>query len=196
MMLEPTVSHDVAVSSCSLGQGTRGRRVYLAGAYTAAAAGSNGEASRLNGAIHAGSRWRQILEETERALRVDGWAVFLPHRDVSRWGARNVAPADVASESLAAVATSHVMIAILGESFGTHVEVGTALGLGIPTIIVRLAGGSESYFGSGVAESELVSTIVLPSVEDLPSAVTAGSFEEALARAAVTHLAVRGSAER
>lgn len=166
-------------------------RIYLAGAYTSVASpgadDSNGDrpSQAINGVIDTKSPWRQLLEETERALESTGWSVFLPHREVSRWGARDVAPADVATECLAAVASSDAVMGILGRSFGTHIEVGMAIGLGIPTVVVRFDGSSESYFGSGVAQSDLVSALVLAEVEDLPAAIYSGRFEAAYVRATV-----------
>lgn len=164
-------------------------RIYLAGAYTSVASpsadGGDGSSQAINGVIDTKSPWRQLLEETERALESTGWSVFLPHREVSRWGARDVAPANVATECLAAVASSDAVMGILGQSFGTHIEVGMAIGLGIPTVVVRFDGSSESYFGSGVAQSDLVSALVLAEVEDLPAAIYSGLFEAAYVRATV-----------
>lgn len=184
---------EVRKCRCGVGRGgaaESGRlRIYLAGAYTSIASsnvdGAGRSSDTVNGVISTLSPWRQLLEETERALESRGWSVFLPHREVSRWGSRDIAPAGVAMECLTAVASSDAVIAILGESFGTHVEVGMALGCGIPTVIVRSSGCNESYFGLGVAASNLVSALVLTEVTDLPLAIYNGRFQFAYQRAAV-----------
>lgn len=171
-------------------------RIYVAGAYTSAVSpakenngASTGSAHAINGVIPDESPWRQLLEDTEKALGLAGWSVFLPHREVSQWGSREVTPGEVAVECLAGVASSDAVLAILGESFGTHVEVGMALGLGIPTVVVRSKQRNESYFGSGVADSGLVAPLTLSDLGDLPSAVASSGFvsayEQAIAKSLV-----------
>jgi nucleoside 2-deoxyribosyltransferase len=145
----------------------------VAGAYTGgsfAATKTNGRltdpAQAANGVIPHESPWRQLLEDTERALGLAGWSVFLPHREVSRWGSREITPGEVAAECLSAVALSDAVLAILGESFGTHVEVGMALGLGIPTVVVRSKQKTESYFDTGVADSGFVAPLILSDLRE------------------------------
>jgi hypothetical protein len=158
-------------------------RIYVAGAYTSATSTANdtngpseGSVRAVNGVISDKSPWRQLLEDTERALGSVGWSVFLPHREVSRWGSRKITPGEVAAECLSAVALCDAVLAILGESFGTHVEVGMALGLGIPTVVVRSKQKTESYFGAGVADSGFVAPLVLSDLRELPSVVASGGF--------------------
>lgn len=169
-------------------------RIYVAGAYTSAVSAANeadgvsvGSVHAINGVIPDESPWRQLLEDTEKELRLAGWSVFLPHKEVSQWGCREITPGEVAAECLAAVASSDAVLAILGESFGTHVEVGMALGLGIPTVVVRSKQKAESYFGSGVADSGFVAPLTLADLRDLPSAVISGEFiaayEQAMTKA-------------
>jgi hypothetical protein len=171
-------------------------RIYVAGAYTSVTSAatqtsspSGGSVQDVNGVISDESPWRQLLEDTERALGLAGWSVFLPHREVSRWGSREITPGEVAAECLSAVASSDAVLAILGESFGTHVEVGMALGLGIPTVVVRSEQKNESYFGAGVADSGFVAPLVLSDLRELPSAVVSGGFiaayEQAMTKATV-----------
>lgn len=165
-------------------------RIYLAGAYTGATSAARQPSGlsvdsvhAVNGVISDESPWRQLLEDTERALGLAGWSVFLPHREVSQWGSREITPGEVAAECLSAVASSDAVLAILGESFGTHVEVGMALGLGIPTVVVRSKQKTESYFGAGVADSGFVAPLVLSDLRELPLAVAFGGFSAAYERA-------------
>ncbi len=167
-------------------------RIYVAGAYTGAASATTetngrltGSAQIANGVISDKSPWRQLLEDTERALELVGWSVFLPHREVSRWGSREITPGEVAAECLSGVALSDAVLAILGESFGTHVEVGMALGLGIPTVVVRAKQKAESYFGAGVVDSGFVAPLVLSDLRELPSAVASGRFTAVYEQAVV-----------
>ncbi|GAA0981651.1 hypothetical protein GCM10009555_050130 [Acrocarpospora macrocephala] len=153
-------------------------KVYLAGPFTAVA-------DSAAGVIDADSPWRRILEATERALGDKGWGVFLPHRDVSRWGLRDAAPEEIATECLEAVLASDCVIAVLGESFGTHVEVGTAIGRSIPTIIIDAAGEAGSFFGKAVMASSLVTCIRLDSLQELPAIVASERFDHAVRSAGV-----------
>jgi nucleoside 2-deoxyribosyltransferase len=129
------------------------------------------------------SRWRRTLLAATSSLEDLGWTVFLPHRDVSAWGERDIAAGDVARECLEAVLASDALIAFMGESFGTHVEVGAALGLGIPTVVVRSDASAESYFASGVATSSFVGELIVDALDDIPQAIESGKFHEALDRA-------------
>ena len=174
-------------------------RIYLAGPFTQHLVSTNSPASTLSqgkssssgGLIGPGSSWRQILLATTHALERLGWTVFLPHRDVSAWGERNISPGTVARECLEAVVTSDVVMAVMGESFGTHVEVGAALASGIPVVVIRSRSSAESYFASAVAESPWVAELSLATLDDLPRVVENRAFELALKQAEVTRMSVR-----
>jgi len=96
-------------------------RIYLAGPFTSQTRPHDGHGDRQ--VIDGTSGWRSALLAAETALRRLGWAVFLPHRDVSAWGIRQTTPETVARECIDALLGSDVVVALLGESFGTHVEV-------------------------------------------------------------------------
>ncbi len=153
-------------------------RVYLAGPFTAVAASASGT-------IDVHSPWRHVLEDTERALVDRGWQVFLPHRDVSDWGLREAPPEQIATECLEAVLRSDCVVAVLGESFGTHVEVGTAIGRNIPIIVIDATEEASSFFGKAVTASRLVTAIRLDNLCELPAAVASERFDQAVHRAGV-----------
>jgi nucleoside 2-deoxyribosyltransferase len=166
------------------------RRIYLAGPFTqhlsfapAIGLGPHSDATGSTGAAKFESSWRRTLLEAACSLESLGWSVFLPHRDVSAWGEREITPGDVARECLAAVMASDALIAFMGESFGTHVEVGVALGVRIPTVLVRSDESTESYFAGGVASSSLVGELVVRALEELPRVIERGDFDLALDRA-------------
>jgi hypothetical protein len=164
-------------------------RIYIAGPFTQhlsyakdSAASDNHQDDELEpkALIGQDSRWRRTLLAAASALEQLGWTVFLPHRDVSAWGERDITPGDVARECLAAVMASDAVVAFMGESFGTHVEVGAAVGAGIPTVVVRSDTSTESFFASGVASSSFVGELVVDALDDLPRAIGDGGFEKAL----------------
>lgn len=136
-------------------------RIYLAGPFTSHLTFTVSGTDRANsgglpqggGVIDPQSAWPQTLQATAEALEAAGWTVFLPHRDVSWWGERDVSPGEVARECLEAVVASDVVVAVMGESFGTHVEVGAAIARGIPVVAVRCTMAAESFFALAVAQS-------------------------------------------
>ena len=129
------------------------------------------------------SVWRRALLAAERTLVDTGWSVFLPHRDVSEWGARRITPGDVVRECLAAVKESDLVVALLEESFGTHVEVGVALGMGIPVVVVRCQDQAQSYFGGGIAPATLAGELVIPTITRFAEFLYGAAFDDALAGA-------------
>jgi nucleoside 2-deoxyribosyltransferase len=161
-------------------------RVYLAGPFTSktdqAVADTIGDVNAMD-VISGNSTWRWALLAAEATLREAGWSVFLPHRDVSQWGARRITAGDVVRECLAAVRESDLVIALLEESFGTHVEVGVALGMGIPVVSVRCQDQSQSYFGGGIGPAALAGELVVPTVRQLPDYLVGDAFNQALANA-------------
>jgi hypothetical protein len=186
------VGHAPGVSSCLPVSSEPDERpqIYLAGPYTQhlvfteASVGPSADLVQPpGGLIGPESAWRQILLATSQALEHLGWSVFLPHRDVSAWGERAISPGTVARECLEAVVGSDVVLAVMGESFGTHVEVGAALAAGIPAVVIRSSSSSESYFASGVAESSWVGELSLEALEQLPHAVGRNIFGLAIRQA-------------
>jgi hypothetical protein len=170
-------------------------RVYLAGPFTsktdrdaAGAADATDSVDATGSAdvmdvISRRSAWRWALLAAEETLCRAGWSVFLPHRDVSEWGARRITPGDVVRECLSAVKESDVVVALLEESFGTHVEVGVALGMGIPVVVVRCQDQAQSYFGGGIGPASLAGELVIPTVRGLADGLGGSAFERALADA-------------
>jgi nucleoside 2-deoxyribosyltransferase len=162
-----------------------GARVYLAGPFTEVAeGGSFSDDPSTSGIIRPESPWRRILEATERVLRKKGWEVFLPHRDVSQWGSREASPGVIARECLQAVLGSDCIIAVMSRSFGTHVEVGTAIGGGIPTIVIEADDENVSFFAQAVAECDFVTSLRMANLRELPEIVAGLDFEDALRTAA------------
>lgn len=170
------------MSENSIGQ------VYLAGPFTSKTDGPVGDgtdsaAGGTMDVISGNSAWRWALLAAEQTLREAGWSVFLPHRDVSEWGARRIAAGDVVRECLAAVKKSDLVVALLEESFGTHVEVGVALGMGIPVVAVRCQDQAQSYFGGGIGPASLAGELVIPTIKGLADYLQGAEFGRALTTA-------------
>jgi nucleoside 2-deoxyribosyltransferase len=171
-------------------------RIYLAGPFTShltfPASDPDGENSdtlpQSGGVIDPQSAWRRILQATTEALEANGWTVFLPHRDVSWWGERDVPPGVVARECLEAVVDSDVVVAVMGESFGTHVEVGAALARGIPVVAVRCTAAVESFFALAVAQSPWVGVLSVPTLSEMPKMIVTAAFHNALGQARASRL--------
>jgi hypothetical protein len=163
-------------------------QVYLAGPFTSQTEPVASANELGDGVVHIISEdapWRSTLLATEAALNRMGWSVFLPHRDVSMWGHRQISPPMVVEECIEAVLKSDLVVALLAESFGTHVEVGAALGRGIPTIVINSCDARQSYFGGGIAASELVTEIVIPTITSLVKAVEGPEFAKVVAELGV-----------
>ncbi|MFC4858683.1 nucleoside 2-deoxyribosyltransferase [Actinophytocola glycyrrhizae] len=157
-------------------------QVYLAGPFTSKTENAVG-ANATMGMISGNSEWRGALLAAEQALRAKGWSVFLPHRDVSAWGARRITAGDVVRECLSAVKESNLVIALLEESFGTHVEVGMALGMGIPVVTVRCQDQAQSYFGGGIGPASLAGELVVPTIHRFAEVMSGAAFDRAVAAA-------------
>jgi hypothetical protein len=78
------------------------------------------------------------------------------------------------------VKESDLVIALLDESFGTHVEVGVALGMGIPVVAVRCQDQTQSYFGGGIGPASLAGELVIPTIRTLADSLCGSAFERAL----------------
>lgn len=200
-MLSPTTdAHPQTMPGQEAGQ-LNGRRshgqVYLAGPFTSHLTfpasdpdGANSDAlPQSGGVIDPQSAWRRTLQATTEALEATGWTVFLPHRDVSWWGERDVSPGVVARECLEAVVASDVVVAVMGESFGTHVEVGAALARGIPVVAIRSDAAAESFFALAVAQSPWVGVLSVATLSEMPKTIATAAFHEALGQARSSRLA-------
>lgn len=161
-------------------------RIYLAGPFTATAIEDDAPSGeRLFSipqlVIPVDSTWRLTLERTARALAIEGFQVCLPHRDISAWGAGASSPRAVTDACLRAVAECDIVLAILGRSFGTHIEVGAAVGLGRPVVMVAEAHDPPSFVGGGVSAAGFAAQLQVATLDELPKLVRTGAFREAVA---------------
>lgn len=111
--------------------------------------------------------YRGAIESLATNLALSGNNVVLPHRDINKWGQRVMTPREVANECLTSVLGCDYLIALIGKSFGSHVEVGVAIGANIPVLIVMEDGADISFFGEGVASSDFAKFIKITSVDKI-----------------------------
>jgi deoxyadenosine/deoxycytidine kinase len=107
------------------------------------------EANSAHGKIH-DSEYRAYLEWVESVVHKAGYNTFLPHRDVNKWGDRQLTPSQGASECTRHVFESDVLIALPELSLGAHYEVGVALGYGLPIVVLLPEGDGTSFIMQGL----------------------------------------------
>ena len=144
----------------------RQRSVYLAAPFTARA-----EPHRLNSDddreslfddeyIHViGANYQKQLTRLASSIESHGYSVFLPHRDINGWGRRAYSPGEIASRCINAVAQADYFVGLIAESFGSHLELGVALGLSKPTVVLSVERIATSFFGNGVIDSGRVNFV-------------------------------------
>ncbi|MDB5438334.1 MAG: deoxynucleoside kinase [Caulobacteraceae bacterium] len=150
----------------------RKRQVYLAAPFTARARTRGGPGARnlfdtegLPDQIP--TSYRRRLTGLAQAIEGHGHEVLLPHRDINRWGKRSLPGSEVARRCLAAVADADCFVGLIAESFGSHAELGYALGLGKPSLILVSSGDATSFFGQGMSALPNVSVLRAGSVTGL-----------------------------
>jgi deoxyadenosine/deoxycytidine kinase len=163
-------------------------KIYLAGPFTGTTVANDPTANdRLFSipqmVIPVDSTWRLTLERTSRALATEGFQVYLPHRDISAWGTGASSARAVADACLRAVAECDIVLAVLGHSFGTHVEVGTAVGLGRPVVVVTETREPPSFVGGGISAAGFAAELTVASLDELPKLVRSEAFRQAIATA-------------
>jgi deoxyadenosine/deoxycytidine kinase len=147
----------------------RKRQVYLAAPFTAHA--KPREVAREDylfagdGALEGiPQAYRRRLAGLARAIEAHGHEVLLPHRDINRWGKRSLPASEVAKRCLDAVADADCFVGMIAESFGSHAELGYALALRKPTLILLSARNTTSFFGQGMAAHSGASVLSASSV--------------------------------
>ena len=142
-----------------------GNTVYIAGPYTGSCS-----SVRLSGCgdFPVSSDWGRALLGIEAAFVSRGWYTAVPHRDISQWGAREMSAGQVAKECVEAVMECQLLVAYLGASYGTHVEVGVALARAIPIIAISTEESEGTFFGAGIMESSMVASVSVRRILDAP----------------------------
>lgn len=94
--------------------------------------------------------YRRALANLASAFQRLGFAPLLPHRDVNRWGRLHLSAPEVVDMCTEHVRRSDLFVGMLGQSHGSHYELGIARGLGKPCICITCEEILESFIASGV----------------------------------------------
>lgn len=140
------------------------------------------ELTALHGTIEKGP-YRNMLEAVARKLRAARFVPMLPHRDINKWGARNMTPGEVVKLCTEHVFRSNLFVGILGESHGSHYEFGLAHGMNIPAIVISCAELRASFIASGINSSmSRVLRLECKGIADIPSLLDTEAFRLFAAR--------------
>jgi hypothetical protein len=125
--------------------------------------------------------YRRFLATLAKIIASWGYEVIIPHRDINGWGQRKLIPSELADKCLSAVRNADYFVGLLENSFGSHVEMGVAIGAGVPIVLLRTDDGQLSFFGDAVAQTHSVKVIRAKSRRDLlaiarKSDIVAGSY--------------------
>ncbi len=143
-----------------------------------------------HGVIPAGA-YRRALNRISRALKRKGYHAVLPHRDVNEWGMRSLTPAEVGADCERLVAECDLFLGILGVSYGSHVELGMAIGLGKPCVVIAFRNEEQTFIARAIRDSELAVGVELDGLDDVPDWIRSSRFGEALDQAARLALTLR-----
>lgn len=108
------------------------------------------ETSKVPHGIIPDGQYKSSLLQIEKALTGYGLDTFLPHRDVNQWGRRIMSPESVATLCTEQVAACDLFVGILGSSCGAHYELGLAIGMRKPTIILHCDEIPDSFVAQGI----------------------------------------------
>ncbi len=154
---------------------SRPLRIYLAAPFTSAASTNvvprfddwdNGSNPTSTAIIPRG-KYRRTLLSIVSALRGHGYDVILPHRDINKWGLNNLSHKDVAERCIDAVRSADAFVGLIGNSYGAHVELGVAIGAGLPSLIVLTDDADISFFGKAVSQCKYVQHIKMGSLRNV-----------------------------
>ncbi len=113
--------------------------------------------------------YRRHLLGLSRAIEGHGYRVLLPHRDINAWGRKAYPPSEIANKCIDAVAGCDYFVGLIAESFGSHLELGVALGMSKPILLLFVDTIPTSFFGRGVLESGRVTTLRARNIPQLVS---------------------------
>ena len=137
------------------------------------------DTQHYHGVIPSGDVIRQLLLNIAKVLR--GWGInsIIPHRDVNEWGKKQLMPVEVFDKCTSHIKNCDLFIGLLGESLGSHIEYGIALGQSKPSIIIDCTEINSSFISQGIT-NETDKTIVLKceKIKDIPNQLSKIKFSE------------------
>jgi deoxyadenosine/deoxycytidine kinase len=117
-------------------------------------------------------KYRRFLLHTEKSLNTLGVKAIIPHRDINKWGKKQLSPDSVMRLCTDQVKTCDLFVGLPGQSHGSHYEFGVARGMGKPCIVIHCDEISESFISKGAAKStdELL-VLTCARLGDIPKAL-------------------------
>jgi len=134
---------------------------------------------RQHGIIPPG-RYRSVLTSLSKAFEHLGYQAILPHRDVNRWGKKELTPKEVGQGCKRLVKECSLFFGILGTSYGAHVEAGMAMALSKPTILVAVEGEQETFMARALRDSGFAVSLKVNKLEELISLINSPAFQDIL----------------
>jgi len=107
--------------------------------------------TEFHGALKKG-KYRTILLKTATVIKKRGIKPFLPHKDINRWGKRQLTPKEVVELCTRFVEKADIFIGILSLSHGSHYEFGVAYGNRKPSIIISCNEMNSSFIATGISD--------------------------------------------
>lgn len=137
----------------------------------------------IHGLISSKSEFRKMLNGIVMKLKLLRINSLLPHRDVSKWGNKYVSPNEVFEACTQHVTNCSLFIGIVGESNGSHYELGLAYALKKPVIIIKCAEIDNSYISEGITENlNTIKILKCSKIEEIPKLISSNEFREFLIR--------------
>jgi len=78
-----------------------------------------------------------------------------------------------------------LFLGVLSTSYGANMEVGAAITLGKPCVLVHTSDMAETFTGRGARESERVAKVTVERLGDLPALIRSSGFLEVLEEASM-----------
>lgn len=136
-----------------------------------------------HGRIAPYTRYRNTLLKLSQVVESIGLNSLLPHRDVNEWGKKLLSPAKVMASCVKFVSQCDVFIGLLGDSLGSHLEFGIALGRSKPCIIIECDEIPLSFIAKGIThKTGQVLICNCKTMEEIPLLMRSDNVKSFIAR--------------
>ncbi len=129
----------------------------------------------LHGVIKPGE-YKKMLLDIEKALKKLCVNTVIPHRDVNKWGKKVLTPQKATRNCEYLVKECDLFIGIIGESNGSHYELGIAEGMLKPIVVIVCEEISTSFIGSGIVDSNRRLILNCKRIVDIPKIFESDEF--------------------
>lgn len=113
-------------------------------------------------------KYRKILLLIARSFKKLGLNPILPHKDINRWGYKQLSAGQVAKACRQEVAAADLFFGIFSHSLGVHFEAGIAAGLNKPMIIVQVEELGYSFFAKGMSAYPKALALRVNTLKEVP----------------------------